>query len=197
MTEAELARACRLAEALVFAAAEPVPPRAIAELLRAQRPPGGGALPDDAWPDGAVAAVMERVREGCAGRGVVLVGVAGGWRFQTAPDLAPSLVTVLPRPRRLPRAALEVLAIVAYHQPCTRAEIEAIRGVSLGQQTLDLLLEVALIMPKGRREVPGRPTLWATSPAFLHQFGLRDLDQLPRREDLLLELPAVAAVSDG
>ncbi len=192
MTEAELAQACRLVEALVFAAAEPVPARAIAELLRAQRPPGDEALPDE-----VLAAVVERVRQGCEGRGVVLVAVAGGWRFQTAPDLAPLLTTVLPRPRRLPRAALEVLAIVAYHQPCTRAEIEAIRGVSLGQPTLDLLLEASLIVPRGRKEVPGRPTLWGTGAAFLRHFGLRDLGQLPRREELLLELPAVAAVPDG
>ncbi len=192
MTEAELAQACRLIEALVFAAAEPVPGRAIAELLRAQRPPGDEALPDE-----VLAAVVERVRQGCEGRGVVLVAVAGGWRFQTAPDLAPLLTTVLPRPRRLPRAALEVLAIVAYHQPCTRAEIEAIRGVSLGQPTLDLLLEASLIVPRGRKEVPGRPTLWGTGAAFLRHFGLRDLGQLPRREELLLELPAVAAVPDG
>ena len=193
MTEAELAQACRLVEALVFAAAEPVPARAIAELLRAQHPSADEALPDE-----VAAAVVERVRQGCAGRGVVLAAVAGGWRFQTAPDLAPLLTTVLPRPRRLPRAALEVLAIVAYHQPCTRAEIEAIRGVSLGQPTLDLLLEASLIVPRGRREVPGRPTLWGTGAAFLRQFGLRDLSQLPRREELLPELPELpAAVPDG
>ncbi len=193
MTEAELAQASRLVEALVFAAAEPVPARAIAELLRMQRPSGDEALPDE-----VAAAVVERVRQSCEGRGVIMVAVAGGWRFQTAPDLAPLLTTVLPRPRRLPRAALEVLAIVAYHQPCTRAEIEAIRGVSLGQPTLDLLLETALIVPRGRKEVPGRPTLWGTGAAFLRQFGLRELGQLPRREELLQELPEPpAAVPDG
>jgi segregation and condensation protein B len=90
-------------------------------------------------------------------------------------------------PRRLPRAAMETLSIVAYHQPCTRTEIEDIRGASLSQSTLDLLLENGLITPKGRRETPGRPTLWGTTPAFLSQFGLNDLRDLPKREELLVE----------
>jgi segregation and condensation protein B len=87
---------------------------------------------------------------------------------------------------------METLAIIAYHQPVTRPEIEEIRGASLGQATLDALLEAGLIAPKGRRETPGRPTLWGTTPAFLAQFGLPDLRALPRREDLLVE-PAVGA----
>ena len=107
------------------------------------------------------------------------------------------LTRVVERPRRLPRAAMETLSIVAYHQPCTRAEIEAIRGVSLGQATLDLLLDASLIVPKGRKEVPGRPTLWGTSTQFLSHFGLRDLRDLPRREELLAELPEGAVPADG
>jgi segregation and condensation protein B len=87
---------------------------------------------------------------------------------------------------------METLAIIAYHQPLTRPEIEEIRGTSLAQQTLDALLEAELIAPKGRRESPGRPTLWGTTPHFLAQFGLKDLRELPRREDLLLEPPAPA-----
>jgi segregation and condensation protein B len=87
---------------------------------------------------------------------------------------------------------METLAIVAYHQPVTRAEIEEIRGTSLSQQTLDSLLEAGLIAPRGRKEVPGRPTLWATTPGFLAQFGLKDLRELPRREDLLVEPPSPA-----
>jgi segregation and condensation protein B len=82
---------------------------------------------------------------------------------------------------------METLAIVAYHQPVTRPEIEEIRGASLSQATLDALLEANLIAPKGRKEAPGRPTLWGTTPAFLAQFGLKDLRELPRREDLLVE----------
>jgi segregation and condensation protein B len=123
-------------------------------------------------------------------RSVELVEAAGGVMFRTAPDLAPRLRTVVEIPRRLPRAAMETLAIVAYHQPVTRPEIEAIRGASLAQATLDALLEAGLIAPAGRREAPGRPTLWATTPTFLARFGLADLRDLPRREDLLVEPPA-------
>ena len=164
----------RLAEAMLFAAAAPVGARALAQ-----------ALPDGADGEAVIAGVKSRY----AGRGVELVEVAGAWQFRTAPDLAPRLRRVIEVPRRLPRAALETLAIVAYHQPLTRAEIEEMRGASLSQATLDLLLEAGLIAPRGRRETPGRPTLWTTTPAFLAQFGLGDLRDLPRREDLLVELP--------
>jgi segregation and condensation protein B len=124
---------------------------------------------------------------------VELVEVGGGWQFRTAPDLAPRLTRVVQQPRRLPRAAMETLAIIAYHQPLTRPEIEEKRGTSLAQTTLDALLEAGLIAPKGRKEAPGHPTLWATTPAFLAQFGLRDLRELPRREDLLVEQPSPAS----
>jgi segregation and condensation protein B len=84
---------------------------------------------------------------------------------------------------------MQTLAIIAYHQPVTRAEIEEIRGAALAQTTLESLLEAELVTPKGRRETPGRPTQWGTTPHFLAQFGIGDLRELPRREDLLLELP--------
>ena len=167
--------AIRLAEALIFASAEPVPARALAQLL-----------PEDAEPETVLAAL----RQLYAGRGVELVEAGGGWQFRTAADLAPRLTRVVRQTRRLPRAAMETLAIVAYHQPVTRPEIEEIRGTSLAQTTLDALLEAGLIAPKGRKEAPGRPTLWATTPAFLAQFGLSDLRDLPRREDLVVEPPA-------
>jgi segregation and condensation protein B len=114
-------------------------------------------------------------------------------QFRTASDLAPALRKVVEVPRRLPRVAMETLAIIAYHQPVTRPEIEEIRGASLSQQTLDALLEAGLVAPRGRRESPGRPTLWGTTPAFLAQFGLNDLRELPRREDLLVEPPSPVA----
>jgi len=170
--------ALRLAEALVFASAGPVSERVLAQ-----------ALPDGADAEAVLAALGARY----AGRGVELVEVGGGWQFRTAPDLAPLLRRVVPVPRRLPRAAMETLAIIAYHQPTTRPEIEEIRGASLSQQTIDALLEAGLIQPKGRKETPGRPTLWGTTPAFLTQFGLRDLRELPRREDLLVEPPSPSA----
>jgi segregation and condensation protein B len=128
-----------------------------------------------------------------AGRGVELVQVGGGVQFRTAADLGPRLRKVIEAPRRLPRVAMETLAIIAYHQPVTRPEIEEIRGASLSQQTLDALLEANLVTPKGRRDSPGRPTLWGTTPQFLTQFGLRDLRDLPRRDDLLVETPQPAS----
>ena len=116
--------------------------------------------------------------------------IGGGWQFRTAPDLAKLLTKVVQVPRRLPRAAMETLAIVAYHQPVTRPEIEEIRGAALAQTTLDSLLEAGLITPRGRKETPGRPTLWGTTPQFLAQFGLTDLKDMPRREELLVETPS-------
>jgi len=172
----------RLAEALVFAAAAPVSARALSQLL-----------PDTMDADAVIAALRDRY----AGRGVELVETAGGVQFRTAPDLAPRLRKVIEVPRKLPRVAMETLAIIAYHQPCTRAEIEEIRGTSLSQQTLDALLEANLVAPKGRREVPGRPTLWGTTPQFLAQFGLKDIRDLPQRGDLLLEPPKPSGVSDA
>jgi segregation and condensation protein B len=173
MTEEE---ALRLAEALVFASAGTVATRTLSQLL-----------PDDIDTDAVIGALRKRY----AGRGVEIIETGGGVQFRTAPDLAPLLRKVIEIPRRLPRVAMETLAIIAYHQPVTRPEIEEIRGTSLSQQTLDALLEANLIAPRGRRESPGRPTLWGTTAQFLAQFGLKDLRELPRREDLLLEPPTV------
>jgi segregation and condensation protein B len=170
----------RLAEALVFSSAAPVSARALTQLL---------AESDD------TDAVIATLRERYAGHGIELVETAGGVQFRTAPDLAPALRKVIEVPRRLPRAAMEALAIIAYHQPCTRADIEEIRGTALSQQTLDALLDAKLVEPRGRRETPGRPTLWGTTRQFLAQFGLMDIRDLPPRGDLLLEAPAPMGVS--
>ncbi len=169
----------RLAEALIFASTDPVPTRQLATLL-----------PEDVAAEDVLAALAARH----AGGGVELAQIAGGWQFRTAADLAPRLTRVIARPRRLPRVAMETLAIIAWHQPVTRAQVEEIRGATLGQQTLDALLEAGLIRSAGHREVPGRPTLWATTPQFLVQFGLKDLRELPRREDLMTEQPSVLPV---
>jgi len=168
----DLNPAIRLAEAVIFASREPVSARTLANLL-----------PGDVDVDAVLAALTAHY----AGRGVTLQAVAGGWQFRSAPDLAATLRKVVELPRKLPRVAMETLAIVAYHQPVTRTEIEEIRGAALSQNTLDLLLENGLITTKGRRETPGRPTLWGTTPAFLAQFGLNDLRDLPRREELLID----------
>lgn len=162
----------RLAEAALFAAAAPLSAAALGRLL-----------PDEAEAEDVLHALAARYQ----GRGVELAAVAGGWQFRTAPDLAPRLRQVVEVPRRLPRAAMETLAVVAYHQPVTRPEIEEVRGASLSQQTIDALLEAGLIETAGRRETPGRPTLWRTTAGFLSQFGLASLRDLPRREDLLTD----------
>ena len=172
-------QALRLAEALVFASDRPVTPARLQPVL----------------PEGCDAReVLATLAARCEGRPVRLVEVAGGFAFRTAPELAPALTRVVEVPRRLPRAAMETLAIIAYHQPVTHAEIEEIRGASLSQQTLEALLEMGLIAPRGRKEVPGRPSLWGTTPRFLEQFGLRALSDLPRREELVNEptLPLAA-----
>jgi segregation and condensation protein B len=166
------AQSLRIAEALVFASDRPVTPSRLQTAL----PPGCEAR-----------AVLAALAAECAGRPAQLVEVAGGFAFRTAPELAPAITRVVEAPRRLPRAAMETLAIVAYHQPVTRAEIEEIRGASLSQSTLELLLDAALIAPRGRKEVPGRPSLWGTTPRFLEQFGLKALGDLPRREELVNE----------
>ncbi len=160
----------RLAEALIFASATPVTLRALTALLPEE---------DEAE------AVVAGLRALYAGRGVELVEVAGGFQFRTAADLAPRLTRVIEVPRRLPRVAMETLAIVAYRQPVTRGEIEEVRGTALSQTTIDALLEAELIAPCGRKDSPGRPTLWATTPAFLAKFGLNSLRDLPRRDDLI------------
>ncbi len=154
----------RLAEALVFASPEPLTLLGLASVL-----------PHDLDP-GTVFSALERH---CAGRGVILVRVGEGWTFRTAPDLGPQVRSMMPEARRLPRAAMETLVLIALRQPVTRAEIEDIRGVALAQVTMDLLLESGLVKPSGRKEAPGRPTLWVTTPRFLSQFGLQSLRDLP------------------
>ena len=172
--------ALRVSEAAVFASPTPMTARALSQIL-----------PDDIDPAAVIAALQARY----AGRGIELCDIGGGLQFRTAADLAPQLRKVVQVPRRLPRVALETLAIVAYHQPITRPEIEDLRGTGLSQQTLDVLLENDLIVARGRKETPGRPTLWGTTAKFLEYFGLRDIRELPRRQDLLLE--AVRPEAEG
>ncbi|MFT8419855.1 MAG: SMC-Scp complex subunit ScpB [Acetobacter sp.] len=185
--------AVRLAEALVFASTEPVSARRLADLLEDRQIMPAGEEDLGSFVAAVLAALVRRYE----GRGVFPVEVAGGWQFRTAPDLAPLLTRVLERPRRLPRAVMETLAIIAYHQPCTRVEIEEIRGVSLGQNVLDTLIEAELIAPRGRKEVPGRPVLWGTTADFLRHFGLRALSDMPRREELMVDVPQNGAGLEG
>ncbi len=129
-------------------------------------------------------ALLDELAERYANRGVNLVRAGRNWAFRTAPDLGPRMKHESEVKRRLSRAAIETLAVIAYHQPVTRAEIEEIRGVGLSRGTLDTLLEAGWIRPKGRRRTPGRPVTWATTEGFLDHFGLESRDALPGLADL-------------
>jgi segregation and condensation protein B len=159
----------RLLEALIFAGTA-----ALDESELADR------LPNDA----NVKQLLADLWEVYANRGVNLVKVAGGYAFRTAPDLSEKLKIERPVTRKLSRAATETLAIIAYHQPVTRTEIEQVRGVGLSKGTLDLLFEQNWIRPMGRRRVPGRPVTWGTTDFFLEHFGLAALEDLPGNEEL-------------
>ena len=159
----------RLLEALLFASAEPLDEKTLAARL----------------PQGVdVKEALKALQEEYATRGVNLVRVAGKWAFRTATDLSWLLTKDSVVPRKLARAAIETRAIVAYHQPVTRAEVEEIRGVSAAKGTLDVLLETGWVRPRGRRKAPGRPVTYGTSEAFLSHFGLEALDDLPGLDEL-------------
>ena len=134
--------------------------------------------------DGDVRAALDTIAARHAGSGIELVERGGRWHFQTAGDLAHLLRREREEPRRLSRAALEVLAIIAYQEPVSRAEIEAIRGVQTARGTLDVLMEAGWIRPAGRRDVPGRPLIYRTTPEFLTHFGLASRRDLPGIDDL-------------
>ncbi|MEO8175223.1 MAG: SMC-Scp complex subunit ScpB [Sphingomicrobium sp.] len=134
--------------------------------------------------EGDVAATLAELAEHYGGRGIELVERGGRWHFQTAPDLAHLLRRTREEPRRLSRAATETLAIVAYHEPVSRAEIEAIRGVQISKGTLDVLMDAGWVRAAGRREGPGRPLLYATTAEFLSHFGLSSRRDLPGIDDL-------------
>ena len=183
----DLADTEREVEALLFAAAGPL---SEADL--------GKRLPEGADIAAAIAALQARY----VGRGVELACVAERWRFQTAQDLAWLMTDEREEPRRLSKAAQETLAIIAYHQPVTRAEIEAVRGVQASRGTLDVLLELGLVRMRGRRRTPGRPVTYGTTDAFLEHYGLATLGDLPGAAEmkaaglLSLDLPADFAVPD-
>jgi segregation and condensation protein B len=159
----------RAVEAVLFAAEEPL----TADMIRAH-------VGDEVDVRGA----LDRIMDHYAGRGIELVRRGDRWHFQTAGDLAHLLRRDREEPRKLSRAAIETLAIIAYHEPVTRAEIEAIRGVQISKGTLDVLMEASWARPAGRRETPGRPLMYATTPEFLTHFGLASRRDLPGIDDL-------------
>jgi segregation and condensation protein B len=159
----------RSVEAALFAAEAPLTPAEIAAYVGA---------------DVDVKAALSDLSARYEGRGVNLVERGGRWHFQTAPDLAHILRREREESRKLSRAGIETLAIIAYHEPVSRAEIESIRGVQISKGTLDVLMEAGWVRPAGRREVPGRPLTYATTPGFLTHFGLEHRRDLPGIEDL-------------
>jgi segregation and condensation protein B len=169
VVEERRAEALRLLEAMLFASAEPMDEKALAARL-----PQGTDLQ---------AALIELQQE-YAARGVNLVRIGGKWTFRTANDLSWLLSKDVVETRKLSRAAIETLAIIAYHQPVTRAEIEEIRGVTTSKGSIDVLLETGWIRPRGRRKTPGRPLTYGTTEAFLSHFGLDAVMDLPGVEEL-------------
>lgn len=162
-------RNLRMLEAILFASAEPMTERMLANRL----------------PDGAeIKPLLKELQSKYDGGGVTLSHSGSSWAFRTAPDLSDFLNKEVEVARKLSRAAIETLAIVAYHQPVTRGEIEEIRGVSISKGTMDVLLEAEWIKPKGRRQTPGRPLQWGTTDEFLDHFGLEKLRDLPGTEEL-------------
>ena len=159
----------RLVEALLFASQRPLKAQDIEDRLPVGVP---------------VMELISELKNDYLARGVNLVNIAGGWTFRTADDLKDNLRSLVQVKRRLSAAAIETLAIIAYHQPVTRGDIEAIRGVAVSKGTLDTLLECNWIRPRGRRRVPGRPLQWGTSEEFLEYFSLENLNDLPGIEEL-------------
>lgn len=175
----------RLLEAILFASTEPVTVKHLT-----------GRMPEDADLNG----LLEELQGMYANRGVTLNKVGDAYAFRTAADMAEFMTVERETPKKLSRAAIETMAIIAYNQPVTRAEIEEIRGVAVSRGTIDLLLEAGWIKPRGRKQVPGRPITWGTTPSFLDQFGLEDLKSLPGMQELkaaglLDSRPGVGAIS--
>ncbi|WP_420801952.1 SMC-Scp complex subunit ScpB [Sphingomonas cavernae] len=155
-----------------------------AALFAAEQPLTLAEIQSHVGPAADVKAALAQLQEDYAGRGIELVERGGRWHFQTAADLAHILRREREEPRKLTRAGIETLAIIAYHEPVSRAEIEAIRGVQISKGTLDVLMEAGWVRPAGRREVPGRPLIYATTPDFLSHFGLESRRDLPGIDDL-------------
>ena len=155
-----------------------------AVLFAAEAPMSADDIAAHVGPEVDVAAALAELARHYGGRGIELVERGARWHFQTAPDLAFILRRERDETRKLSRAAVETLAIVAYHEPVSRAEIEAIRGVQISKGTLDVLMEAGWVRPAGRREAPGRPLIYATTPGFLAHFGLESRRDLPGLDDL-------------
>lgn len=176
----------RKVEAVLFSAAEPLDIETIEKRLQSNT---------------NLTKILEKIKENYQKRGINLVCIKNKWSFRTAEDLSDELTIFKTQRRKLSRAALETLSIIAYQQPITRSEIENIRGVQMGRGSLDHLMEIGWIRPSGRKTIPGKPTLWSTTDLFVEHFGLNSLSDLPNKEELkasgfLDKRAAIATISD-
>ena len=176
----------KLLEAILFASSEPVEERDLKEKIDK-----GENLKN----------LLNELQKFYASRGINLIKTGDKWSFRTTPDLSNELTIFKTQKRKLSRAALETLSIVAYQQPITRSEIENIRGVQMGRGSIDHLMEIGWIKPSGRKNIPGKPTLWSTTDLFIEHFGLNDLSDLPSKNELkasgfLDKRAAIATISD-
>ena len=176
----------KLLEAILFASGEPVSETDLKEKIKSKE---------------KIKQYLIEVKEFYEKRGINLIKTGNKWSFRTSEDLIDDLTIFKTQKRKLSRAALETLSIIAYQQPITRSEIENIRGVQMGRGSIDHLMEIGWIKPSGRRNIPGKPTLWSTTELFIEHFGLNDLSDLPNKDELkasgfLDKRAAIATISD-
>ena len=179
-------RDLKILEAILFASTEPVLENDLKEKI---------VYKDNIF------SMLKDIQNSYSEKGVNLIKTGNSWSFTTSPELSKELIIFKKQKRKLSRAALETLAIIAYHQPITRPEIEEIRGVQMGRGSIDNLMEIGWIKPKGRRNAPGRPTTWSTTDIFLEHFGLENIDALPNKEELkasgfLEKKSAISTITD-
>ena len=176
----------KLLEAILFASGEPVSETDLKEKIKSRD---------------KIKKYLSDIKEFYEKRGINLIKTGNKWSFRTSEDLIDDLTIFKTQKRKLSRAALETLSIIAYQQPITRSEIENIRGVQMGRGSIDHLMEIGWIKPSGRRNIPGKPTLWSTTELFIEHFGLNDLSDLPNKDELkasgfLDKRAAIATISD-
>ena len=176
----------KILEAVLFASGEPIEEKYLGEKI------------DDS---GNVKKYLNELKQFYEQRGVNLINTGNKWSFRTSTELSSDLTIFKKQKRKLSRAALETLSIIAYQQPITRSEIENIRGVQMGRGSIDHLIEIGWIKPSGRKNIPGKPTLWATTELFIEHFGLKNISDLPNKDELkasgfLDKRSAIATISD-
>ena len=176
----------KILEAILFASGEPLDENDLKEKIKEKN---------------NISKLLQEIKDFYKNRGINLIKTGNKWSFRTAEDLSDELTIFKTQKRKLSRAALETLSIIAYQQPITRSEIENIRGVQMGRGSIDHLIEIGWIKPSGRKNIPGKPTLWATTELFIEHFGLKNISDLPNKDELkssgfLDKRSAIATISD-